>query len=81
MPYIYFPPCKPVPEGATEETRRQMYFDHIDLILEMNPGCFLPLGVHRRWWNLKAEHPLTRLLGTRFIPGEVQPDGIKRHIG
>lgn len=57
----YVPPMKPIPPNADAETRRRMYWEYVDLCVELNPSSFLPVGVKKQWWHfMKIEHPETR---------------------
>ncbi len=56
----YVPPMKPIPPNADAETRRRMYWEYVDLCVELNPSSFLPVGTKKQWWHfLKIEHPET----------------------
>lgn len=59
----YFPPMKPIPPGATRETRERMYWEYVDLLVACNSRWFLPPGVKKRWWHLfMVEHPETTMI-------------------
>lgn len=68
-----YPEMKPVPKGAGFEVRKQMYLDYVEELVRLNPDRFLPLGMRRRWWNLKREHPLTRPHPKLTANAEVEP--------
>lgn len=53
------PYMKPVPPGADRATRERMFLEYVDELVRLNPRLYLPLGVKRRWWHLKLEHPRT----------------------
>jgi len=62
MPSLNIPPMRRYPEGADFETRSRMYWEYVNLLVDVNPSCFLPRGVKKRWWHLfKNEHPATAL--------------------
>jgi hypothetical protein len=56
----YIPPHAKIDAGTSQEMRQAMFRDWCVKLVEMNQGRFLPLGVKRRWWHLKLEHPLTQ---------------------
>ena len=56
---MYFPPLERIPDGATEATRRRMYLKFVVRLVAMYPNQFLPVGVRKRWWHWRIEHPLT----------------------
>jgi hypothetical protein len=56
----YIPALAKVDAEASQEMRQAMFRDWCCKLVAMNPGRFLPLGVKRRWWHLKLEHPLTQ---------------------
>ena len=62
MPFLNIPPMKRYPPGADCETRNRMYWEYVNRLVDMNPSCFLPRGVRKRWWHFfKIEHPATAI--------------------
>jgi hypothetical protein len=59
--YPILPRLYEVSANATKEEREAMYRAYVTKIVELNPWNFLPLGVKKKWYNFKREHPLTKL--------------------
>jgi hypothetical protein len=57
---VFLPPLKPVPKNASDADRKAMYWEYCDLLVKLKPSRFLAIGVKKRWWNLKRQHPRTR---------------------
>ena len=59
MPRAIIPELNTLSDSDTPLDRVTMYKNYLVDMVKYNPWCFLPLGVKRRWWHWKHEHPLT----------------------
>lgn len=60
MSYIYLPPIKPVPEGASMEERKRMYEEAKAELIRFNPDYFTKDGKLKAWYE-----PLIGLFGRK----------------
>lgn len=59
MAHLNIPDMPKVPLTVTRKIRDEMFLDWCNLLVELNPNGFLPIGVKKRWWHFKTEHPRT----------------------
>lgn len=59
MSAVILPPFLKELAGATREERAAALLEYKLLLVTLNPGRFLPVGVKRRRWHFRLQHPLT----------------------
>jgi hypothetical protein len=52
MARSYFPPLKPIPEGATKEERIAMFNEYKKEAISMNPNAFNKDGTVKTTWQM-----------------------------